>query len=191
MFSYERLHCLTLKIFYCKHRIHKVCLQCVFFYVQLSHLTVKICCCKDHIHKAYLQYVFSYGLLSYLIAKLKKQNCDFKHPQYSHRYQPSNRVPKHRMHCPFLRRKGFCLKGNQCDFLRSDSSNTHPTQGFDLSYLNPFLSYTQRTASPNLMQFHQRSNNTQVPLDFPMTSWPTHPWIQPLMNTPICPPRLR
>jgi hypothetical protein len=121
----------------------------------------------------------------------KKQNCDFKHPRYSHRNQPSNRVPKHRMHCPFLRRKGFCLKGNQCDFLHSDSSNTHPPQGFDLNYLNPFLSYTQRTASPNLMQFHQRSNNTKVPLDFPMTSWPTYPWIQPLMNTPIYPPRLR
>ena len=111
---------------------------------------------------------------------IKKQNCDFKHPQHLHPKKPWDNMPKYRIRCPFLQRRGFCLKGDQCDFSHSDTSNIPSTQRANMNYPSPFLSHQQRKMTPNY--------NWQVPP--PMIPWSTYPWPKPLMDIPIFSPRV-
>jgi hypothetical protein len=67
---YVSLSSWIVKIYSCKHHIHKDCLNYVFFYVWLNYLYLKISCCKHHIHKVYIQYVFFHVSLNHTFEKI-------------------------------------------------------------------------------------------------------------------------
>lgn len=45
---------------------------------------------------------------------------EHKCPPLTKRNHLTTNLPKHMVFCPFLRKKGFCLKGSNCDFSHSD-----------------------------------------------------------------------
>ena len=69
---------------------------------------------------------------------------------------PSQSLPKHLVPCPFLRRRGFCLKGPLCDFQHKDSqSSNNPTIPTNNSPNNPFYcsSNNRSRVSNNLQRY--------------------------------------
>ena len=71
--------------------------------------------------------------------------------------------PKNLVSCPFLRRRGYCLKGQRCDFLHNDTqSSTSSVQS--QSRKNPISTYP--------FSYAPRPNSGQNPLSFEPTFFP-------------------
>ena len=81
--------------------------------------------------------------------------------------EPSDKVPKHRiLRCPFLYRRGICLKGNQWIF--------HIV--IPQAFRRPKCLALTPTCSMVLYVRPQRQNsNIQVPPFYPMAPWSTNP----------------
>ena len=132
------------------------------------------------------RYSLPFSLTARLHGCLKKDKCDFKHPQRLHLNQPSSHVPKHTVRCPFLSRRGYCLKGDQCDFLHSNILSFPSTKRPDVmshTHYSPFLFHKQRIITPNLLNL-PRNRNTQAPPIYPAAPWSAHPRLKPLMDIP-------
>ncbi|CAB4038925.1 ---NA---, partial [Paramuricea clavata] len=76
---------------------------------------------------------------------------------------PSHPLPKHLVPCPFLRRRGFCLKGPLCDFQHKDSQSSN--NATNNSSNNPFycLSNNRPRVSNNLQRYHHNLGCTSYP----------------------------
>ena len=107
-----------------------------------------------------------------------------------------HKTPKHQIHCPFLRRRGYCLKKDRCDFLHAKASRRkvsfRPTLGNYL-YSVPFLSHDRVAMPPNhhskpspwFSPFSRPSREPWVPPS-PLVFPPTFP--RPLMEFIVPPP---
>ncbi|CAB3985519.1 ---NA--- [Paramuricea clavata] len=109
---------------------------------------------------------------------------------------PRHPLPKHLVRCPFLRRRGFCLKGPLCDFQHKDSqSPNNPTNN---SSNNPFYcsSNNRPRVSNNLQRYPHNLGYTSYPNisqpitnQFPFPVNPSHfPPFQPPQYHPIIRP---
>lgn len=49
------------------------------------------------------------------------------------------KTPKHLVPCPFVRRRGHCLKGSQCDFLHRNTNSRQSTQKHQWQNPQPFF----------------------------------------------------
>ena len=72
--------------------------------------------------------------------------------------KPKNLVP-----CPFLRRRGYCLKGPRCDFLHNDTQSS--TSGVQSQF-------RQTPISAYPFSYAPRPNSCQNPLSFEPTFFP-------------------
>ena len=107
-----------------------------------------------------------------------------------------HKTPKHQIHCPFLRRRGYCLTKDRCDFLHAKASRRkvsfRPTLGNYL-YSVPFLSRDRVAMPPNhhskpspwFPPFSRPSREPWVPPS-PLVFPPTFP--RPLMEFTVPPP---
>ena len=75
-------------------------------------------------------------------------------------------TPKHRAPCPFLRKKGHCLKDSHCDFLH-DIVPKHLTQNQRRRKFHPSFHKQKLDPLPPMMKFSS-----------------SYPYPQPLMNIP-------
>ena len=97
--------------------------------------------------------------------------------------KPKNLVP-----CPFLRRRGYCLKGSRCDFLHNDTPSS--TSGVQSPFRqNPISAYPfSYVPPPNSSQNPLSFEPTFFPrLDFPgffPRTTPSHPLLLPPPTTP-------
>ena len=89
-------------------------------------------------------------------------------------------IPKHLVPCPFLRKKGHCLKGYKCDF--SHNINSRSLQSNYQQMLRP--SFYKQTLHP----YHIYPPLMNHPGFHPYNN---HPFIQPLMEIPTKWPRRR
>ena len=99
-------------------------------------------------------------------------------------------TPKHLVPCPFLRRRGHCLKGSNCDFL-------HNSQQQRLRYTQPFFhqAQIQPILDPNSYQMLQHYPHPFYQRPFPRPGFfHQRPYLQrglyppPLMQIPTVPP---
>ncbi len=53
-------------------------------------------------------------------------SCDGSKPTSSHKsiYKQADKSPKNEVPCPFIKKRGFCLKGATCDFLHPPNSQS-------------------------------------------------------------------
>ncbi len=71
---------------------------------------------------------------------LKGNRCDFKHPKTT--LKPPQTM-KCNIPCPFLEKRGYCLKKNMCDYYHDELLYNNPSPRFRTgshAYPNSFLS---------------------------------------------------
>ena len=106
-------------------------------------------------------------------------------------------LPKHLVPCPFLRRRGFCLKGPLCDFQHKNSqssnnppnnpsycsSNNRPRVSNNLQRYPHNLGYTSypNTSQPIINHFPFPVNQSHFP---PFQPPQYHPMLRPYLYPP-------
>ena len=122
--------------------------------------------------------------------------CDFKHPSLS---KSQLKVPKSTIPCPFLERRGYCLKQSRCDFSHHGYYHRRPQtinkniQSKDFRQQQPAQLH-QHQSVPHFLGKQTPYTITNFP---PMMSCPTfHPYMNylglhptPVMEIPTRPPR--
>ena len=111
-----------------------------------------------------------------------KQPTSTKLPNY-HNNMVAQR-PKHLTPCPFLRRKGFCKKGDLCDFQHNNFKPIQPHPVRESQFSTPSLPHFPSSA--NQIPFPWNPN-LFPPIHFPMS----YPYLYPppLMKVFTRPPR--
>ena len=103
---------------------------------------------------------------------------------------PNNRfsrpTPKHLVPCPFLRRRGYCLKGFKCDFLHRDSQPTNEQQLRNGQFRIPPFSYPP---PPTANQIPFPWDPKLLPPLHPRMSYPYISYPPPLMSIPTKHPK--
>lgn len=87
-----------------------------------------------------------------------------------------NPTPKHLVPCPFLRRRGYCLKGSRCDF--SHVSTTYQQPPSPSIYPTPFI---PPPFPPPPIPYFQ---DPLPPMHYPIPPHFMKPYLQPLMTIP-------
>ena len=102
---------------------------------------------------------------------------------------PNQLAPKHLTPCPFLKRRGFCLKGPSCDFLHNNPRPRKVSQ-------RPFQNSADQAPPPLPLPFFPQPNYNHFPFPvdprhFPPFQFPTYhsmfrplPYPPPLMSLP-------
>ena len=98
-------------------------------------------------------------------------------------------APKHLTPCPFLKRRGFCLKGPSCDFLHNNPRPRKVSQ-------RPFQNSADQASPPLPFLYFPKPNHNHFPFPvdprhFPPFQFPTYhsmfrpfPYPPPLMSFP-------
>ena len=125
--------------------------------------------------------------------------------QLGNRISGSEQIPKHQVPCPFLRRRGHCLKGSNCDFSHYvKCPNPYPFQRVPPTTSYPIFHPYPKFYPPPLMEIPTRPPLLRVPPPShftkplllpapPLSHFPSHlnfPRFQPLsrMASPPWPP---
>lgn len=112
---------------------------------------------------------------------------------------PNSSVPKHLISCPFLKRRGYCLKGSSCDFLHNNfdphnvmqrpqnTTGYAPSLSFQSNFNHSPFPVDPRHFPPfQVPPYYHMFRPSPYPLHFPCPS--PLPYPPPLMSTLTRPP---
>ena len=89
--------------------------------------------------------------------------------------------------CPFLKRRAYCLKGNQCDFSHENANQQNPPKRpFSSNLSQPNASQVPFPFDLNYYHYFPPPRNPVVHPPFPTFQ---HPHLPPLMSIPLAPLR--
>ncbi len=103
-------------------------------------------------------------------------------------------TPKHLVHCPFLRRRGYCLKGPRGDFLHTDTPTPRPLPSFQPydpprffhQTPHPYRSFPPVMSFPFFLPFMHQPDLCLPPLMGTSTRPPTPPLMGIPTRLPLC-----
>ena len=96
--------------------------------------------------------------------------------------KPSRKSNKAMIPCPFLKRRAYCLKGNECDFLHENVQHDLPKWSSPLNLAQPYANQVPFFFDLNYHHYFPRSRNPMICPPFPGFYYPLSPPPAPLSS---------